>query len=65
MININEIMTFAEASAKWNLNDSTLRKLVKTQRLKEGIDFRKSGNTWIITKEAIEKIYGKQKSEVE
>lgn len=61
--NINEIMTFAEATEKWGLADSTLRKLVKTDKIKEGIDYRKSGKVWLITKEAMERIYGKLKSE--
>lgn len=60
---INEIMTFAEASKKWELDDSTLRKLVKTNKIEENIDYRKSGNVWLITKNSMERIYGKLKSE--
>lgn len=56
--NINEIMTFAEAAKKWHLNDSTLRKLITTNKLKENIEYRKSGKVWLITKNAMEKIYG-------
>ncbi len=56
---LNEVMTFAEASEKWGLNDSTLRKLVTTGKLVEGVDFRKSGQrAWLITKKAMERIYG-------
>ena len=55
---IKEVLTFAEASKKWGLADSTLRKLVTTDKLEEGIDYRKSGSTWLITKEAMIRIYG-------
>ena len=55
---ITGILTFKEASNIWKLNDSTLRKLVKTDKLIEGIDFRKSSSTWLITKKAMIKVYG-------
>jgi hypothetical protein len=54
-----KVLTFAEASEKWNLNDSTLRKAVKTDRLIEGLDYRKSGKVWLIRVETMEKLYGK------
>ena len=55
---LNEVLTFREASQIWKLDDSTLRKMVKTDKLIEGIDFRKSGATWLITKKAMIKAYG-------
>lgn len=55
---INKIMTFAEAAEKWDLSDSTLRKLVKRDMLKENVDYRKSGKVWLITEDAMNKIYG-------
>lgn len=55
---LSEIMTFTEAAAKWNIDSSTLRKLVTTDKLKENIDYRKSGKVWLITKNAMERIYG-------
>lgn len=57
-----EVMTFAEATEKWGLADSTLRKLVNTDKLKEDIDYRKSGKVWIITEDAMLKIYGEPKT---
>lgn len=59
--NFHEIITFSEATEKWQLSDSTLRKLVKTNKIKENIDYRKSGKVWLITRSAMEKIYGKLK----
>ena len=58
--NIKTVLTFAEASYRWGLNDSTLRKLVNTNKLQENIDYRKSGKVWLITEEAMFKIYGEQ-----
>lgn len=57
---INSTMTFTEASELWNVDSSTLRKLVKTGKLLEGIDYRKSGKIWLITTEAMIKIFGNQ-----
>lgn len=58
---INEIMTFAEATERWGLADSTLRKLITTNKLIEGFDYRKSGKVWLITKDAMIKIYGEER----
>ena len=56
-----EIMTFAEASERWGLSDSTLRMAIKRGTLKEGKDYRKSGKVWLITKEAMQEKYGNEK----
>ena len=61
VLEINEVMTFAEATQRWGLADSTLRKLATTNKLLEGLDFRKSGKVWLIAKEAMERIYGEEK----
>lgn len=55
---ICNVMTLSEASKRWGLNDSTLRKLVKTDKLIENIDYRKSGNVWLISENSMRKIYG-------
>ena len=59
---IDSVMTFAEATEKWGLADSTLRKLVTTNKLVENVDYRKSKSTWLITEEAMIKIYGEPKT---
>lgn len=56
-----DVMTFAEATEKWGLGESTLRSTVRTDRLQEGIDYKKSGKVWLITFEAMLKIYGEPK----
>jgi len=64
MNELYEVMTFKEASEKWGKSDSTLRMAVRTDKLKEGIDYRKSGNVWLITKSAMIKIYGDPKIDI-
>lgn len=60
MNDIDKILTFGEATELWGLADSTLRKLAKADRIKEGLDYRKSGKrAWLITREAMERLYGK------
>lgn len=58
---LTEVYTFAEATMRWGLADSTLRKLVTTDKLVEGIDYRKSGKVWLISENAMIKIYGEPK----
>lgn len=60
IIVLNDVMTFSEAAEKWNIDSSTLRKLVNTDKLIKDVDYRKSGSVWLITKEAMEKVYGKE-----
>lgn len=57
-LTIKDILTFTEASEEWGLDSSTLRKVVKTNKLTENIDYRKSGKVWLITREAMIKLYG-------
>ena len=55
---INDVMTFKEAAKRWGKNDSTLRKLVDTDRLVKDFDYRKSAGTWLITYQAMVRLYG-------
>lgn len=57
---IDEVMTFGEGARRWGKAESTLRMMIRTGKLIEGIDYRKSGGTWLITREAMEKAYGKE-----
>lgn len=54
-------MTFAEATEKWGLGESTLRSIPSQDRLIEGVDYRKSGKVWLITGNAMKKLYGEPK----
>ncbi len=55
---LDEIMTLVEATEKWGLADSTLRKLLTTDKLISNVDYKKSGKATLITKRAMIKIYG-------
>lgn len=54
------VLTFPEAQEKWGLGTSTLRKAVMDNRFEEG-EIRKSGSNWLVTYEAMERLYGKLK----
>lgn len=53
------VMTFKEASEKYDVAMSTLRHRQRDGRFGSG-DTRKSGNTWLVTKSAMDRIYGKE-----
>lgn len=52
------LMSFAEASELWGLSESTLRKAVSYGKIESGIDARKYGKQWIITRDAMQREYG-------
>ncbi|MFP4199594.1 MAG: helix-turn-helix domain-containing protein, partial [Halanaerobium sp.] len=52
-----KVMTFKEASKKYDVAVSTLRHRASDRRFQEG-DIRKSGDTWLVTKSAMDRIYG-------
>jgi hypothetical protein len=53
-----QVYTFAEAAELWHIDSSTLRHRVTSEKLIDGIDFKKSGKVWLITKSAMERLYG-------
>ena len=61
---LNDVYTSSEACEKYGLHNSTLRKRIEYEKgkenpeLVEGIDYRKSGSIWLITKTAMERLYG-------
>ena len=52
------IYTTTEAALKWGLNESTVRKSIQTGRFNLGTEYRKAGRVTLITKEAMERVYG-------
>jgi hypothetical protein len=58
---ILEVLTFSEAAEIWDIDPSTLRHRVTSEKLNEGIDYRKSGKVWLITRNAMERLYGLKK----
>lgn len=57
------LLSFKDATERWGLNESTLRKAVAYGKLKENVDVKKFGKQWIITIDAMEREYGKIKDE--
>ena len=56
-MDLKEVYTFAEASELWGLSESTLRRAQHGGRFKEG-ETKKSGGTWLVTRAAMERLYG-------
>lgn len=58
---LDKIYTIQEACKLWGKDDGNLRRLLlnKDSRLIENVDYKKSSNVWLITREAMEKLYGK------
>ncbi len=52
------LMSFADASELWGLSESTLRKAISYGKIAAGVDARKYGKQWIITKDAMFREYG-------
>lgn len=55
---LTQVLTFSEAAELWDIDASTLRHRVSSEKLLEGIDYKKSGKVWLITKGAMERLYG-------
>lgn len=58
----DNLISFADATELWGLSESTLRKAVVYGKLVQGIDVRKFGKQWIVTRSAMEREYGKLKT---
>ena len=54
----DDIVSFADASMIWGLNESTLRKAVAYGKFVDGIDICKYGKQWLITMTAMRREYG-------
>lgn len=59
---IDEVMTFPEATERWKLKDSTLRKAAERNTFKD-YEARKSKGVWLITREAMQNRYGEEPKE--
>lgn len=52
------LMSFADASELWGLSESTLRKAISYGKLVAGVDARKYGKQWVVTRGAMTREYG-------
>ncbi len=53
------LLAFRDATDIWGLNESTLRKAIVYGKLVNGVDVCKFGKQWLITRDAMEREYGK------
>lgn len=61
---INDVLTITEAGSLWNKGVSTLRRnFMANASFKLNVDCRKSASTWLVTKEAMLRVYGEPKNE--
>lgn len=59
---LTDALTFQEAAEIWGLSDgSVLRTAQRRGRFLEG-EVRQSGSTWLVTRVAMERLYGEQKN---
>lgn len=54
----DRLLSFGDATELWGLNESTLRKAVSYRKLVDGIDVKKYGKQWLVTRDAMEREYG-------
>lgn len=52
------LLSAAEAAAAWGINPSSIRRAVQDKRLQEGIDCNKFGKQWVITVQAMTRVFG-------
>lgn len=52
------LMAFSDATQLWGLNESTLRKAIAYGKLINGVDVCKFGKQWIVSIEAMKRVYG-------
>lgn len=65
---INEILTLEEAAEIWCKNTDSLRQACierqgRPPRFKIGIEARQSKRIWLVTREGMERLYGKPQKE--
>lgn len=55
---IDEVMTVNEAAEMWGKTEGAIRAAIKAKKFILGVDYRKAGRITLITKEAMERVYG-------
>lgn len=59
---LDDIMTTQEAADRWNVTADALKQNCRG-RVKNGFlegEFRKSGKMWLVTRQGMERLYGKE-----
>ena len=55
-----DLMSFSEATKRWGLHESTLRKAITYGKFAEDVDVKNFGKQWVITRQAMEREYGEE-----
>ena len=58
---INNVMTVSEAANVWGKTEGAIRAAIKAKKFIVGVDYRKAGGATLITREAMERVYGEKK----
>ena len=58
---INEVMIVNEAAEIWGKTEGAIRAAIKSKKFIPGVDYRKAGRITLITRESMERVYGKLK----
>lgn len=61
---LDDIMTTQEAAERWNVTADSLKQNC-SGRVKNGFkegEFKKSGKMWLVTRQGMERLYGKESS---
>ena len=61
---LDDVMTTQEAAERWNVTADSLKQNCRG-RVKNGFkecEFKKSGKMWLVTRQGMERLYGKESS---
>lgn len=54
----DNLISLKEASVKWKIDDSVLRRAIASGKLKDGDDAKKFGKQWVVLTSAMDREYG-------
>lgn len=55
---LNDVLTINEAAEIWKKDSTTLRRVIRNNKFIEGVDFRRSGKTILISRDSMIRVYG-------
>ncbi|MGE4282291.1 MAG: helix-turn-helix domain-containing protein [Clostridia bacterium] len=61
-MNLNDVLTGPEAAVEWGLGESTVRNAAASGRFLPE-EARRAGKNWLITRQGMERVFGKAKLE--
>ena len=57
---LDEVMTMQESAQYIGITEGAVRNAIRNNRLKDGIDYKRSGRIIIVLKSAVEREWGKK-----